>query len=279
MGNCICKSSKFKSTREEFLQDLKNAKDTTRQAINELKSIKEKLEEHERHVRNARTAGAIGGIIGAALMVTPAFPIGAALVGGAAVTGIGAEIGDAIVNSNEGKNIFRIMESINESNEKINKHQENVAELASKLQQKKGLSEEDAYYAAWYWYAYKGTKLAYKGTAFVFSTRTAVKYINASDAGRAALTLKEIASMPTKLGKYAGSTAREAFTTLRGLQIAGKKFLGVVGVALDVWTLVDAWKTRNPTLESAEEALDKFEMLEKDYSRKIDALMDTNTYS
>lgn len=264
--------SMSQSTREQFLQDLKNAKDATSQAICEITAIKEKLEEHQKNVRISKTAGAVGGIVGTALLFTPAFFVGAAITAGAAATSIGAEIGDSIVSTKEGKNIFATMEKINEHNEKLNKHQENIAELAKELQKVEKMSEEDAYYAAWYWYTYKGINGTYKGAMFIFNTSTAVKYITASKVGRGALTLKEISSMPVKIGKYAGSTAREAFTTLRGLSIAGKRVLGVAAVVLDVYTIVDTWRTENPSLQSANETLDKLEMLEKDYSRKVNAL-------
>ena len=266
--------SVFETTREHFLRDLKNAKDATLQAIREMKSIIEKLEEHQKNVRISKTAGAVGGIVGTALLFTPLFFVGAAVTAGAAATGIGAEIGDHVVSNKEAKNIFDIMEKINECNEKINKHQENIAKLADELQKQEGLSEEDAYYSAWLWYGYKGTELTYKGGMFVYSTTVAVQFIRANKVGRGVLTLKEITGMPVKLGKYAGSTAREAYTALRGLQIAGKKALGAVSVFLDVWTLVDTWKTENPSLQSAEEALNKLEMLENDYSRRLAALND-----
>ena len=264
--------SESRTTREQFLSDLASAKNATHQAILAVKEIKEKLEKHQRDVRIAKTAGAVGGIVGTALLFTPFFFVGAAVTAGAAVTGIGAEIGDHVVNSKQGKNIVEIMQGVQECNERITEHQDNISELADELRSKAGLSEEDAYYTAWYWYAYKGTKLTVKGGVFVYQTYKAVQYIRADKVGRGVLTLKQITSMPVKLGKYAGTTAREAYTALRGFAIAGKKFLGAVSVLLDVWTLIDTWRTKNPSLQSAEEALSKLEMLEDDYSRRIDAL-------
>ena len=264
--------SESRTTREQFISDLASAKNATHHAILAMKEIKKKLEEHQEDVRIAKTAGSVGGIVGTALLFTPFFFVGAAVTAGAAVTGIGAEIGDHVVNSKQGKNIIEIMQGVEECNERITKHQDNISELADELRNKAGLSEEDAYYTAWYWYAYKGTGLTGKGGWFMYQTYNAVKYIRADRVGRGVLTLQEITSMPLRLRKYAGTTAREAYTTLRGFATAGEKALGAVSVLLDVWTLIDTWSTKNPSLQSAEEALSKLEMLEGDYIRKINAL-------
>lgn len=261
-----------KTTREQFLCDLQGAKDATCEAILGLKPIKEKLRKHQRSVRIARTAGAVGGIIGTGLLFTPFFYVGAAVTVGSAIVGVGTEIGDHVVSSQESNKILEKMKTISECNERINEHHENISKLADELQKEEGLSEEDAYHTAWYWYAYKGTNLGIKGGQFVYQTKRAIQYIRATKVGRGVLTLKEITAIPVKLGKYAGTGVREAYTTLRGLSIVGKKFFGAVSVLLDVYTLVDTWRSKNASLQQAEEALEKLETLEKDYSQKIDAL-------
>ena len=263
------------TTRQQFLDDLKEAIDDTRHAIREMNDIIEKLEEHQKNVRISKTAGAVGGIVGTVLMFTPLFPVGAAVTAGAAATGIGAEIGDHIVSQQEAKKILGILEDINECNERINRHQENIMSLAQELRKAEGLSEEESIYHAWYWYGKKGTKGAIKAGKFVVNTKFAVQYIMASKVGKSALLAREMTKMPALIGKYAGTHAREAYLAFKmansGFKATAKKAIGPI---MDVITIVETWSTRNPSLESAEEALKKLRSLASNYSEKKAALID-----
>ena len=265
------------STCEKFLGDLTRAVDTTRRAIREMKDIIEKLEEHQKNVRISKTAGAVGGIVGTALMFTPIFYVGAAIIAGGAVTGIGAEIGDHVVNQQEAKKILGILEEISEHSERIYRHQENINYLAEELRKAEGLSEEDSFIAAWYWYGKKGIKGAKSTVKFVQNTKFAVQYIRASQVGRSALQVSQATRMSALIGKYAGTSAKDAYVAMKLVNVGFKSTAKaaakrVVGPILDVITIVQTWSTTNPSLESAEEALRKLEMLESDFSRKKDSL-------
>lgn len=228
-------------------------KDAIRQAIQVLKTIKKEIEGHQKTVRIFKTVGAVGNIIGTALLFTPAFYLGAALSAAATVTIIAVDIRDSFVNSKKGQNIFNIMEII--LNKCMPKRNINIAELGF---QKQELPKKDV----WYLNVSRVVKFVYHVVRFIINSTVAMQYISASEVGRGALTLHEIAWMPAKIGQYAGSTAREAFTTLRGWKITGETTCGVLTVLFDVWTLVKTWRTENPSLQSVKATVKKLENFE-----------------
>ena len=65
-------------------------------------------------MRISKAAAALGGMVGGALLFTPAFSVGMILVGGSTLTVIGEEIGDSIVTDKEKKKIFDSVEAVKE---------------------------------------------------------------------------------------------------------------------------------------------------------------------
>ena len=254
------------SSHDQLLDDLNKAEAACHEAIRALQDVKKKLEKHQKRVRISKTAAAVGGIVGTALLFTPAFSFGMVLAGGSTLTLIGAEIGDAIVTDKEKKKIIDLVEAVKERIDEVDKHRENIANLAEELQAA-GFPEKKASDTAWYWYAYKGGKGAVKARKFVFDIKNAVRCIRASQAcGKGAIAF---ASLPAKCA--GSSPARHIL--LKCITVAGKKVVGTaVSIALDMWTLVQAWRNKNVTLVQAEETVKKLEELKDDYSQVISNL-------
>ena len=280
------------TSREKFLEDLKQAKVSVHGSIREIEAIKVKLEKHQRDVKISKTAGAAGSIAGTVLLFTPAFFVGGAILAAGAITTIGAEIGDSIVTGSEGKNIFQIMEAIQDHNDEIANHLENIDELANELEREEHLSAEDAYYHAWYWYVKKGIKGCKKGKKFVVETKKAVQFIRASSAGRAAMRANALKGVPLTIEKFVGKAvgkvvgksagamaeagAKRATTAFKGLsKIVGKRTLGIFSIAFDATEIVSTWKQSNPSIAKADEALELLGSLESEYDEKINILSET----
>jgi len=280
------------TSRENFIEDLRKAKYTVHASIREIQAIKVKLEKHERDVKISKTAGAAGSIAGTVLLFTPAFFVGGAILAAGAITSIGAEIGDSIVTGSEGKNIFEIMESIQDQNDEIANHLENIDELADQLEKEENLSKEDAYYHAWYWYVKKGIKGCKKGKKFVVESKKAVQFIRANSAGRAAMRANALKGVPLTIEKFVGKTvgkvagktagvmaeksAKRATTAFKGLsKVIGKKTLGIFSIAFDASDIVSTWQQSNPSVAKADEALQLFSSLEDEYEEKIKILSET----
>ena len=131
------------SSHDRLLDDLNKAEAACHEAIRVLQDIKRKLEKHQRNVRISKTAAALGGMVGGALLFTPAFSVGMILVGGSTLTVIGAEIGDAIVTDKEKNKIFDSVEAVKERIGELDKHRENIGNLVQELQAA-GFAEEKA---------------------------------------------------------------------------------------------------------------------------------------
>ena len=256
------------SCHDRLLDDLNKAEAACHKAIRVLQDVKKKLEKHQRRVRISKTAAAVGGMVGTALLFTPAFSFGLVLAGGSTLTLIGAEIGDAIVTDKEKKKIIDLVEAVKERTAEVDKHRENIANLAQELQTA-GFPEKKANDTAWYWYASKGGKGAVKAKKFVFDVKNAVKCIRASQACKGAIALMHLPA------KCAGSSPARNIL-LKCITVAGKKIVGTaVSIAFDMWTLVQAWRNQNVTLVQAEETLKKLEELKDDYSQVISNLTST----
>ena len=255
------------SSRDQLLDDLNKAEAACHEAIRILQDIIRKLEKHQKKMRISTTAAIVGGIVGTGLMLTPAFYIGVALTSGSAVSLIGTEIDDAVVNNSEKKKIATAVEAVKECSVEVDKHHENVCNFAQELQSIERLSKDDAYDTAWYWYACKGAKGAIKAKKFVFDAKNAFRCMRASRAFKGGLALKNLS---------AGLAGLSTKSILRSIRIAGKKVVGgVVLIAFDLWTLVQTWRNENLTLVQAKEALSKLEELKEAYSQEITNLTST----
>ena len=257
------------SSHDRILDDLNKAEAACHEAIRVLQDIKRKLEKHQRNVRISKTAAALGGMVGGALLFTPAFSVGMILVGGSTLTVIGAEIGDAIVTDKEKNKIFDSVKAVKERIGELDKHRENIGNLVQELQAA-GFAEEKAKDTAWHWYAFEGGKGAVKAKSFVFDVKNAVQCIRASQACKGAVALTYLPA------KCAAGSSSARHILLKCIGVAGKKVVGTaVSMAIDMWTLVQTWRNQNVTLTQAEETLKQLEELKNDYSQVISNLTST----